>query len=340
MSTRSLMLPLILVLLAGCKADGDAPSPAPPSAPAGTPVEVARVERATMQEVVSAPGRTDALIAQKVRAPFAGTLTALDVVEGAQVRRGQQLGEVMARDSEAALAGAEAMVRQAGSEVARRDAERALELARHNLVASPLVATVSGMVTARSVAAGDKVGENEDLLTIVAAGSLVFRASLPQSELLRVRPGQPVSIELAGSASPLPGRTAGLMPASNLGGGGVGAGDGGSGPGDLTVPLRIDFVGPVARLTTGLFGTAHVTVAEHRDARVVPPASLLRDDVAGTMRIGIVGNGNSLHWVEVRIGLQDAARVEIVSPPLADGTRVVLSGQVGLPEGSPLSIEP
>lgn len=326
-------LPLLVVLTSGCgRSSGDATAPLPPEASAaGTPVTVAAVARATLSEVVSAPGRTDALVEEKVRAPFAGTLIALDFVEGATVTRGARLGTIVARDSAAALAGAEAMVRQAGSDAARQDAARALELARGSLISAPLLATVSGVVTARSASTGEKVAEDQDLLTIVASGSLVFRADLPQSDLPRVRPGQPALIELAGLAAPVPGRTAGLLSLAA-------DGTGGSGAGGLTVPVRIDFGGTVQPASVGLFGTAHITVAEHRSVQVVPTSALLRDDVAGTIRVGILGAGNRLHWVDVRIGLEDAQRVEIAFPELAEDAFVVLSGQIGLPEGAALAV--
>jgi multidrug efflux pump subunit AcrA (membrane-fusion protein) len=60
----------------------------------------------TLSEVVTGPGHTAALSQQKVRAPFAGTLVELRVTDGDTVRRGQVLGTIVSRESEAALAGA------------------------------------------------------------------------------------------------------------------------------------------------------------------------------------------------------------------------------------------
>ena len=334
-----LVLTLTLVLACGHGAagpgdggsGGDAPATTAAAVPAGTPVRVAEVQAATLRDQVVAPGQTVALVEQKVRAPFDGTLTALDVVEGSPVAKGQRIGEIVARDSEAALEGAREMRRQATTDTQRAEAERAIELARRNLVTSPLTTSVAGLVTRRSAAAGDRVTTDQELVTIAAADSLVFRADVPQSELGRAAPGRAASVELAGGTEALAARVHGpLTPETKS---------------DLTAPLRLDFARRPVRLdgapvVPGRFGTARITVAEHRDVPVVPLAAVLRDDVSGTRRVGTVGEGDKLHWVVVTIGIEDGDRVEILSPRLAPGTRVVVSGQVGLAEGTPLAIEP
>lgn len=310
----------------GAAPDDSADAGAGGSAPQGTPVQVGTVERSTMVDEVSAPGQTVALVEQKVRAPFDGTIAELAVVEGNPVRRGERIGSIVARDSEAALEGAQEMARRATTPAARDEASRALELAREHRVTAPLLATVSGRVTQRSASAGDRVTSDQDLVTIVAADSLVFRAQVPQSELASLRPGAEASIDLAGSASPVAAHLRSVL-----------AADAGS---DLTAPVRLDFDHPLPDPVPGLFGTARIVVARHRDAQVVPLAAVLRDDVSGTSRVGTFTDEGKLHWVQVETGLEDSARIEIRSPELAVGTRVVLSGQVGLPEGTPLAIRP
>lgn len=319
----------LLVWLAACGAgdpkpgDSSMPAAEPPS---GTPVQAAVVELATLREVVSAPGETVALVEQKIRAPFSGTLAGLDVVEGDWIERGQRLGSIVARDSEAALAGAEEMARQAVTPAEEADARKALELARENRVAAPIEASLSGVVTARSAADGDRVSEDQELLAVAAGDAIVFRAEVAQGDLVRLGDGQSATVDLAGESAPVPAVVHSLLP--------------GSASGDLTVPVRVDFARPLHRPGVGLFGTVHVTVARHRDVPVVPAAAVLRDDVRGTARVGTVGPDGHLHWLEVETGLEDDGRVEIVSPPIDAGTRVVVSGQVGLPEGAPLVVRP
>jgi hypothetical protein len=47
-----------------------------------------------------------------------------------------------------------------------------------------------------------------------------------------------------------------------------------------------------------------------------------------------------VHWIAVTTGLVDGERVEILSPELSAQERVIVSGQVGLPEGSPVDVQP
>ena len=296
-----------------------------PKMTAPAPVKAGRVTLADLTETVSAPGRTEALVHQQVRAPFAGTLTALTVVVGDTVHAGQQVGSIVARDAQAALQGAETMLRNAHTPAERGDAERALELARENRVVTPLRSSASGLVIARSAAAGDRVAEDQELLTVAARDSLVFVADLAQSELERVRAGQAASITLAGQSRPLAGTVHGILASAN--------------PTALTAPMRIDPAQPDRIAAVGLFGTVRITVERRSDVPAVPVSAVLTDDVSGTKRLALVEDGKA-HWVEVRTGLTSGGLVEITSPKLTAGTEVIVEGQVGLPDGAAVAVRP
>jgi RND family efflux transporter MFP subunit len=290
--------------------------PAPESV--AVPVRVAPITRAALSRVVSAPGQTNALTQQKVRAPFAGTLLELRVVDGDTVRRGQDVGVIVSRDSEAALSGARQMVRGASTPEEKADADRALALAERNLIRTTIHAEADGAVISHAAAAGDRVSEDQELLTIAERSSLVFVANAAQSDLPAVRPGQSVSVELAGRPRPIAGVVHDVLPAAN--------------PGDFTAPIRVDLRESAPGMAIGLFGTARITV-ESREAATVPDAAIVRDDVSGVARVALVRDGKA-HWVDVVTGLRGAAGTEIVSPPLSPSDSVVVSGQVGLPEGA------
>jgi HlyD family secretion protein len=311
---------LTLLALMACRGDvpkeGSSASEATPSAP--TPVRIAAVSRADLPVFVSGPGKTTALNQQKIRAPFAGTLTELSVSDGDPVRRGQRLGSIVARDTEAALSGAREMLRDARNDAERRDAERALALAEKSLVRRTLVATSDGAVLSHAASTGDKVAEDQEILTLDDPSSIVFLADLPQADLPRIAAGQRARIEIAGQTRPLEGTVHAVLPGAN--------------PVDFTGSVRIEFLRPAPRLAVGIFGTAAVLVSQHRGATVVPEAAVLRDDVSGVSRVAVVDQ-NRAHWVNVTSGLRQQGLTEILAPALAPGQRVIVSGQVGLPEG-------
>jgi multidrug efflux pump subunit AcrA (membrane-fusion protein) len=296
------------------------------ASPSGVPVRVAVVARADLAQTVSGPGRVVALAQQKVRAPFTGTLTELSVADGDTVRKGQTVGVIVSRETEAALSGAREMLREARTPAERSDAERALALAEKNLVRSELKSPVDGAVLSHAENAGERVSEDQEILAISATDSLVFQADVAQSELARVRPGQAARLTLAGRNAPIAGTVHDVLPSVNTA--------------DFTAPVRIDLPRITPPLPMGLFGTAQIVVNERRNVPVVPPQAILRDDVSGVARIATVTADGKARWINVQTGLSDANRVEIVSPKIADGVRVVVSGQVGLPEGSALAIQP
>ena len=108
----------------------------------------------------------------------------------------------------------------------------------------------------------------------------------------------------------------------------------------LSAPVRLDFSPPRPDLAVGLFGTAGIVVARQRNAIVVPAAAVLRDDVTGVSRVAVIDSASVAHWVVVQTGAQQGDRVQITTPPLAPGQRVIVQGQVGLPDSTRVQIQP
>ncbi len=268
---------------------------------------------------MSGPGRTDALDVQKVRAPFVGTLESLPVVIGDRVEAGQVIGTIVGQASQAAVTGAEVMMRVATTPDQRSDAERALELAKQNVVQTPLRAPRAGVVVSRGASQGDLLSQGDSIASIASASSIVFIARVAQSDLSRIRPGQRAAIDVPGRAVVAEGIVHGLLPADTSA---------------MSVPVRIDLRASAAAVPIGLFGTAHITVGERSGVAIVPAAAILRDDVNGISRVAVVAPDGRARWMIVGVGIQQGDSVEITSPPLAAGARVIVSGQVGLPDGS------
>ena len=321
---RRFLFAALAIVVACRQREAPAPPPAAEATPLAVPVAVARVSRATFEDVVSGPGKTAALSQEKVRAPFAGSLMELTVADGDRVRRGDTLATIISRDSESALTGARAMSREARTDSEKRDADRALALAEQGLVRARVEAPSDGVVLAHAATTGDRVSEDQEILTIADASSVVFLVDVSQSQLGRVRPGQRVDVEVAGRKDRWAGVVHDTLPAANAA--------------DFTAPVRVDLrlsgVPPI-----GLFGTARIVVAEHRDAATVPEAAVVRDDLTGKARVVLVENGRA-RWLEVTTGLHGPSGTEILAPALQAGQTVVVSGQVGLPDGAPVAPRP
>jgi RND family efflux transporter MFP subunit len=328
---------LIIAVAGGCGrgAGGDAPQSAPRTvdttgaAPTATPVRVASVRRLTMELTVTAPGQVAALKQDRVRAPYAGRLLTLRVVDGDRVVAGAVVAEVVSKNSEAAVQGAEAMLRSARSAPDSADARRALAVARSTLVRQPLRAPAAGVVLSHGAEEGDYLDEGEVLVTIAEAGTVYFEAQVTQGDLSEIRPGQSVRIALPGAGpTPVRGVVYGILPVASSQ--------------TLSAPVRIEFSRPRTELTLGLFGTATVVVGRRPDVIAVPAEAVLRDDVSGVSRVALVDSAGTARWVVVETGVQQGDDVQIVNPTprLAPGQRVIVDGQVGLPEGAPVQVEP
>jgi RND family efflux transporter MFP subunit len=294
---------------------------AAPDAP--TPVTAAAVSRKDLEVVVSAPGKTAAFNQEKVRAPFAGTLVALTVSDGDRVTRGQVVGTVVSRESEAALAGAREMQREARTPAERADADRAVALAEQNLVRRNLVANADGAILSHAASSGEKVSEDEEVLTIADASTVVFLADVPQTDLSKVRPGARAKVELGSDPAGISGTVHSILAGAN--------------PADFTGSVRIDLPPAAGRLALGLFGMARIVAGEKPGALAVPDAAVLKDDVTGTSRVAAIAGGK-VHWVPVTPGLRQEGVTEITGAPLEPGAQVAVSGMIGLPEGKTVAV--
>jgi RND family efflux transporter MFP subunit len=319
------------ILLAACTGrdtprGGDAPVSDSAATVGATPVTTTAVRVATLALTIRAPGRTDVLRPLHVRAPFTGSVASLRVADGDRVAAGEELGSVVARASAAALSGARAMLDAAQSDAERQDAQRALALATENLVQHPLRAPEAGVVVSHAANAGDLVNEGDDIVVLAPAGAVAFIAQVVQNDLPQVHPGQRAAVDLAARTGPLAGIVHGVLPAASSE--------------NLSAPVRIDFTRASGEFGLGLFGTARITVGQRRDVPVVPETAVLRDDVYGTSRLAVVTPDHRAHWVAVTTGVHDSGMVEIVTPVLTPSTAVIVTGQVGLPEGTPVRAQP
>ena len=322
------------LLVTSCSGGGSAgDDEAAPATTAATPeatsipVHVDTLRQMDLDRIVTAPGRTEALRQDRVRTPFPSHLVSLTVTDGDRVQAGQVVAEVVAKNSEAALEGARQMMVEARTAADSADARRAVEVAGRQLVRRPLTAPADGVVLSHAAEVGDYLDEGEVLLTIAEAGTVYFAAQVSQGDLAGVAPGEHATIDLpAVGAEPVGAVVHGVLPSASSE--------------NLTAPVRLDFSPARSNLAVGLFGTVSIITGRRTNAVVVPPAAVLRDDVSGTSRVALVDSTGTAHWVVVQTGVQEGSHVEILSPALEPGGLVIVDGQVGLPDGARVRIQP
>lgn len=294
-------------------------------ASASVAVQVRALETRSFAPIVVAQGRWRSTGEVHVMAPFAAIVESLAPRVGDRVVKGQVIGMLVTRESQAAVRGSELLLRQAADAAAREEARRALALARHDLVRVPLIAGGSGAVTVRAVEPGAQVSEGAELLTLVPPGALVFEAHVALAEAPRVSPGQRARIAMeVGTALAATVRT--RVPSTSAT--------------DQTALVWLAPVSPAAPELMDRFGEASIETGAGHRAVAVPDSAVVEDDLTGERRVAVVEPSGIAAWRTVRLGLAQEGWHELLEPALPAGSRVVVVGQRGLPDSTQVRIGP
>jgi RND family efflux transporter MFP subunit len=288
-------------------------------------VQLSPVRRGDIGDFVTATGRLDVLRRQKVLSPVAGTLLTLKVLEGGIVKRGDVLATIVPRESQAAIIGAETLLHSATTEAARREAERAVALARETQNVVSVHASFDGVVATRNVTEGELVTDNAELMTIVDLSTIVFVADVPLPEAPRVRVGQRAVLEFQSlPATRFPAIVDALYPGSDIQ--------------SQTISVRLRRSGPGGNsrglLRPSTMGVCHILTGVHRNVLYVPKAALLRNDENESYSVVIVTRDSIARVLSVAVGASTDSTVEVSADGLAEGTPVVIEGNYALPDST------
>jgi RND family efflux transporter MFP subunit len=283
------------------------------------------IARGDIEETLGIEGKTVALRMEKLVSPIAGSIVAIKGIEGSPVRAGDTLAVVRSRESQAAIDGANALLREARTQTQREEARKSLELAVSSQAVAVIRAAGSGIIESRLANEGEVVSENAELFEIIDPSSIYFAADIPLSELRRVKPGQSCRIRFPSMPGLEVDATVGTIePAANQQ--------------SQSVRARLVF-GPLraderSLLKTDMFGSARIVTGVHRGVLLVPPAALLRDDETNSVSIVVVGPDSISKSVQVQTGAARDSVVEVSGPGLSEGQLVVTEGNYGLPDST------
>jgi multidrug efflux pump subunit AcrA (membrane-fusion protein) len=288
------------------------------------PVRVAALASRNLHDEIIATGQWRTTHELVVAAPFGAYVESLSVEAGDPVERGRVLGMLVTHESRAAVLGAEQLVASADDRAGKAEAGRALAQARRDLVRVPLVASAGGTVIRRTAARGAEVAEGAELFALAPRQSLVFEAHVPAADAARVRPGQAARVLMEDGTSVVARVTRRLPQA---------------GAADQSALVWLESPAPPAS-AIDRYATSRIVTGGERHAIAVPDSALVEDDLTGEVRIAVVSAANVATWTTVKLGPADGAWRELLFPTLPAGTRVVTSGQRGLPDSTRVSIAP
>jgi multidrug efflux pump subunit AcrA (membrane-fusion protein) len=292
-------------------------------------VKVAKITGGDAILSVTAFGKTDALRKEKVYAPIAGRIVALKVFEGSRVKSGDILAVIRTKESQAAILGAEAMVRSAANSQQKTEAEKTLALAKSTDNTVSVTAKFDGFVSTRSVSEGELVAENAELVTILDLSTLDFQADVPLRDLPGVHTGQRSSIRFQS----VPGKefvaeVDAINPQTEFQ--------------SQTVRVRLRFVSNdhtvQSALRTDMIGTAQIVTGLRHNALFVPKAALLRNDEENTYAVVTITLDSLAKSVPVTIGAVNDSTTEVISTALEQGMPVITVGNYTLQDSTRVSI--
>jgi membrane fusion protein (multidrug efflux system) len=331
---------------AGAAAEGGrgqwGPRPAADTEAAAVPVEVQAVARRSVASYIETNGTLEAENEVDIVARTSGPIIELATEEGQRVRKGQlmaridpaeaqaqvQIAEVALREAERAFDRAKStfeaqLISQAEYDQARsaREAAQAALVERQvQLSYTRITAPFDAIVAERTVKLADNVTPNQKLFRISDFDPLLSKIQVPEKELPRLHKGQPAYLTV--EAWPKERFAAHVLRISPT----VDAATG-----TVRVTLEVE---ARERLRPGMFASVFLEVERHEGALTIPKSALSLESLGDTV---YVVDGKVAARRPVKLGFEEADRVEVLSG-LAEGDRVIVVGQDGLSDGTPVQV--
>lgn len=352
----------LLLLAAACggteadaKAKGDVATPAP------TAVSAENLFVVATERISTGPAISGALAAEReatVRAQISGAILSTNADEGSRVAAGALLARIddrtirdqflgarsgvtaaqgaadiaareLARNEKLAEAGA---IAERELEATRRsnmsaksqldDANARLSLVQKQLNDAQVRAPFAGVVSVRSISAGDVVQPGGALFTVIDPRSMRLEASVPAAQLSVIRIGVPVTFTVSG----YPGKTfSGKVTRINP------SADAATGQVRLTASIPNE----KSALVAGLFAEGRAQA----ESRLAPVVAANAVDIRGVRPWVLRLKGGRAERVEIDLGLKDESteRYEVLKG-IAAGDTLLLGAAQGITPGTAVRV--
>ncbi|HEU5339735.1 efflux RND transporter periplasmic adaptor subunit [Edaphobacter sp.] len=187
---------------------------------------------------------------------------------------------------------------------------------------SEIRSPINGVVTDRSLFAGETAPAGTPLLTVMDTSALLAKVHIALAEAQRLRVGSPATLQVPGVDEPVPAKVSLISPALD--------------PGSTTVEVWLRVENPKG---TYKVGTPVHVVMEGRSAQnalLIPSGALLTAQ-DGSKSVMVVGVDSVAHSRRVTVGLVDDGKAQIDAGITAKDL-VIYSGNYGLDEGTKVKV--
>ena len=333
----------LLALLPACGSGGG--ESGGKAAQEGTPplVKVEPASPMRFSERFEAIGTAAANEQITLSAPVTGRILRLDFKDGSFVDRGQTIAVLGGVQQNGQLAEAQARAREAQQRLERIETLRARGFATKSSLEAQeamaaqtraqaqgaealsgeraVTAPFAGWLSLGSASPGAVAEAGTEIGTISDIGTIKLDFQLPEAMLSAVQVGQTIEAQADAFADQsFRGRIANIDPLVD--------------PNSRTVTIRARFPNPDRKLKPGMLLTVLIETAS-RSSLSVPELAVTQD--GGASFVHVVGGDGIARRVEVRTGLRENGRVEILHG-LKPGQQVVTEGDARLSDGMKVQI--
>ena len=319
-----------------------------------TPADVALVEMRELQRTLILSGSLSPLTQSTVRSKVPGEVQKMLVREGDRVAEGQVIATIDTADLKARVDAQVAALEESRAKagLAQKNRENNQQLLRQNFISqnaydttqsaydaaaaavksadaqvriaekamqdAVVRAPIGGVISRRMVNAGEKVGIDSPLFTVVDLSRMEIEAPAPASEIPSVKVGQVAQFRVDGFGDRVfEGRIERINPAAD--------------PGSRSITLYVSVANRDGVLKGGMFAKGNLILDKAPPAAVVP-AGAVREE-AGQAYVFTIENGKIARRA-VTTGLREEGLVEVRSG-LERGIPVVRARITDLKPGAP-----
>lgn len=350
---------MTLALTTGCGRGSPAtPPPSQTTSVSVGPENIAVIDSGVIRSGPIISGSLEPEVQATVRAEIAGQVLQTYVEQGDSVRKGQLLARIddtalrqAELSAESAVRSAETTLQNAQRDLARNqrlyqagaiaerdvqasqqavssaqaalaNAKSNLALAQQQLRKATVQAPFTGIVSQRSVNAGDAVQPGGAMFTVVDPSSMRLEAAVPAAQLSALRVGEPVRFSVTGYPDrTFTGHISRISPAAD--------------PATRQVQIYASIPNAGHALVAGLY--AQGTVASESEAGLVAPESAV--DRSGLQPTVMRIQQGKAQRVQVEVGLRDPQTNQVVlKSGVAPGDTLLLGSAAGVTPGTPVRV--
>ena len=189
---------------------------------------------------------------------------------------------------------------------------------------SEIRSPIDGVVTDRSLFAGETAAAGAPLLTVMDTSALLAKTHVAQNVAQRMKLGDDASVRVPGVADPVPAKVSLISPALD--------------PGSTTVEVWLRIENKDGALKVGTPVKVSITGRTLAEAWKVPASSILTAQ-DGSKSVMVVGTDSSAHRKPVTLGIEDGDDVQITGG-LSPTDVVITGGAYGLDDGAKVAVGP